>query len=67
MNTWGQERKPNPPAQTNRVREGCASRFLRSQLRRIGLGHPLGRDPARTIDTGYRRKRRSGSYNGKRY
>jgi len=23
-------------------------RFLRSQLRRIGLGHPLGRDPLRT-------------------
>ena len=28
--------------------EGSYSRFLRSQLRRIGLGHPLGRDPLRT-------------------
>jgi hypothetical protein len=29
------------------------SRFLRSQPRRIGLGHPLGRDPVRTIDSGH--------------
>jgi len=26
------------------------SRFLWSQLHRIGPGHPLGRDPSRTID-----------------
>jgi hypothetical protein len=30
-------------------RRVVVSRFLRSQPRRIGLGHPLGRDPARTI------------------
>jgi hypothetical protein len=46
-----EEQKPNPPAHKpimcGRV---VISRFLRSQPRRIGLGHPLGRDPARTID-----------------
>jgi hypothetical protein len=62
------EEKPNPPAPTNRVREGWISRFLRSQPRRIGLGHPLGRDPERTIDHGHRRNpARSGRYNGRRY
>ncbi len=43
--------KPNSPAPTNRVRESCGQPILRSQPRRIGLGHPLGRDPARTIDS----------------
>ncbi len=36
---------------------GFCSRFLRSQLRRIGLAHPLGRDPLRSSDT---RNHRSG-------
>ena len=40
----------NPPAQVS-APEGLVSRFLWSQLRRIGLGHPLGRDPSRKIDT----------------
>jgi hypothetical protein len=34
--------QPMLPSQTDN------RRFLRSQLRRIGLGHPLGRDPWRT-------------------
>ena len=36
-----------PPAGHRRT-GGVCSRFLRSHLRRIGLGHPLGRDPLRT-------------------
>ena len=63
-NNWraGVEAKPS---RTDEVREGCISRFLRSQPRRIGLGHPLGRDPVRTIDN--RPPARSGRYNGRRY
>jgi hypothetical protein len=46
-----EEQKPNPPAHKPIVcGRVVVSRFLRSQPRRIGLGHPLGRDPARTID-----------------
>src|ERR1017187_1994942 len=33
-----------------KVPEVLLSLFLRSQPRRIGLGHPLGRDPSRKID-----------------
>jgi hypothetical protein len=46
------------PSRIHAAREGRLSRFLRSQLRRIGLGHPLGRDPSRTSmpAIGYRGK-----------
>ena len=40
---------------------GRVSRFLWSQLRRIGPGHPLGRDPERTLDGG------RSAYRGSRY
>ena len=36
-----------------RTKRGCVSRFLRSHPRRIGLGHPPGRDPVRTIDASH--------------
>ena len=40
-------KRMTPPAQ-RRHAGGVVADFLRSQLRRIGLGHPLGRDPSRT-------------------
>lgn len=39
--------KKRPPGTALPCRRAIAD-FLRSQLRRIGLGHPLGRDPLRT-------------------
>jgi hypothetical protein len=45
----------------------CVSRFLRSQPRRIGLGHPRGRDPSRIIDNGHRPTGEPRTYNGSRY
>ena len=47
--------RPGAETRNPAARMKCAgglsiSRFLRSQLRRIGLGHPPGRDPLRTID-----------------
>src|SRR5215831_1625898 len=41
------------PSSTDEVCQRVSiSRFLRSQLRRIGLGHPPGRDPVRTVEKG---------------
>ena len=39
-----------PSSALMRACRRAISRFLRSQLRRIGLGHPPGRDPVRTIE-----------------
>ena len=44
-----------------KVPEVLLSRFLRSQPRRIGLGHPLGRDPSRKIDAAISRSEFRGS------
>ena len=67
LNGTGETR--NPPVHPHRVcRRVSISRFLRSQLRRIGLGHPPGRDPWRTVEkrivmrasgSGHRRRRSS--------
>ena len=38
----------NDPSGTASPCRRVVADFLRSQLRRIGLGHPLGRDPSRT-------------------
>ena len=43
-------RNQKPSGTDENVPEGFCDRFLRSQLRRIGLGHPLGRDPSRTVE-----------------
>ena len=46
----------------------CSADFFGAKPRRIGLGHPLGRDPGRTIDNGYWRKPGAAdAYNGRRY
>src|ERR1700677_2680240 len=51
VDACGRSRKAGeeyPSGRRLTVPEG-GSRFLRSQLRRIGLGHPPGRDPLRTL------------------
>ena len=60
-------RREAKPSRTDESckREGSVSRFLRSQPRRIGLGHPLGRNPSRTIDDYTNGAQRT--YNGRRY
>ena len=45
---WGRNQKPSSTDEV--CRRVSISRFLRSQLRRIGLGHPPGRDPWRTVE-----------------
>ena len=41
-------------------------RFRRSQPRRLGLGHPLGRDPSRKIDVVSSQQRLGGGIQQKR-